>query len=85
MRKHRRRAVAELIVELAPDQQHDVGIRYGGSPHGPDHRRMIGGNQSAALLGVEIKGAAGVEDARELGAGISGASPGDDQGAPAPW
>ncbi len=80
--EYRRRAVAELVVELAPDQQNHVGVGHGGGPHRADHGRMIGGHQAAALLSVEIERAAGVEKAHELGASIAGAAPSDHQRAP---
>ena len=31
--KHRRRAVADLVVELAADQQHDVRLGHGSGAH----------------------------------------------------
>ena len=82
VRKHRRRAVADLVVELAADHQHDVGFGHGGGAHGTDESGMVGRHQAAAFLGIEIDGAAGVEQPDQLGAGLPRAAAGDDQRTP---
>jgi hypothetical protein len=82
VREYCRRAITELVVELASDQQHHVGIGHCGRPDCADHGRMIGGDEAAALLGVEIERVARIEQAHEVGAGVPGASPGDHQRPP---
>ena len=74
LREHGRRAVAELVVELAADHEDRVGLGHRRGAHGADRGRMIARHQAAALLGVEIDGAERVEQAHELGAGPAGAA-----------
>ena len=82
VREHRRRSVAELVIELAADDQHDVGLGHRGGAHGADESRMIGRHQPAAFLRVEIERAAGVEQPHQRGAGLPRAATGDDQRTP---
>ena len=77
--EHRRRAVAHLVVELAADHEHEVGLGHGGGAHGAHDRRVIGRDQAAALLGIEIDRTGPVEQAHQLGAGLPGAAPGHHQ------
>jgi hypothetical protein len=79
LRKHRRRSVAELIVEPAPDEQHDVGLAHGGAAHRGGDRGMIGGHQAAVFLRVEVEGAGGVEEAQQRRSGAARPAPGDDE------
>jgi hypothetical protein len=79
LRKHRRRSVAELIIEPAPDEQHDVGLAHGGAAHRGSDRGMIGGHQAAAFLRVEVEGAGGVEQAQQRRSGAARPAPGDDE------
>ena len=67
MREHRRRPVTDLIVELAADQEDDIGIRHGAGTDRGSNRGMIGRHQAAAFLGIEVEGAGGVEKARQRG------------------
>ena len=80
IRKHGRRAVADLVVELAADQQDDVGLGHRGRAHGGRGRGMIGRDQTAALLRVEIERAGCVEQPHQRGPGLPCAAAGDDDG-----
>jgi len=55
VRKDGRRAVTDLVIELAPDQQDDVGVGHRGRANGRRSRRMVGRNEPAALLRVQVK------------------------------
>ena len=70
IRKDGRRAVADLVVELAPDQQDDVGVGHRGRADGRCSRRMIGRDKTAALLRVQIKRAGCIEQPHERGPGL---------------
>ena len=59
-----------------------VGLGHGGGAHGADEARMVGRDEAAALLGVEIDRTRGVEQAHQLGAAVAGAAAGDDQRPP---
>ncbi len=37
IREHRRRAIAELVVQLAADHQHRIRLGHRCGPHGADH------------------------------------------------
>ena len=62
--KHRRRAVAQLVVELAADDDDQIRLLHRPGAHGADHRRVVSRNEAAALLRVEIDRAGGVEEAQ---------------------
>ena len=79
MRKHSGRAVAHLIIELAADHQHGIGLRHRRRAHRPDKRRMLGGHQAATFLRVEIERAARVQQADKLGARAARPAPGHHQ------
>ena len=48
MREHRGRAIADLIIELAADQEHDIGL---GHRRGPHRRRTTRDDRPAPGLG----------------------------------
>ena len=80
--KNRRRAVTELKIEAAADGEHQVGIAHRLGAHRADSRGMVVIDKAAALLGVEVGGAGGIEQFRQGAAGAAGAAPGYHQRAP---
>ena len=79
VRKHGRRPVGHLVVELAADQQNDIGLAHRRRTHRRHRRWMFGRHQAAAFLRVEIERAGGVEQAHERRAAPARAAAGDDQ------
>ena len=77
--KDRRRAVAQLVVEFAADDDDQIRLLHRPAAHGAHHRGVVGRDQAAAFLRVEIDGAGRVEEAHQLLARSHGAAAGDDQ------
>ena len=77
-REHRGRAIAQLVVELAPDQQHEVGLAHRRGAHRADHGRVVGRHQAAALPGCRGERAGG-SSRRTSSAPAPRAAPGDHQ------
>ncbi len=84
VRKHRRRAVAELIVELAPDHDDEIGLGHRLGPDRAGERRVIERHQPAALLGVEVERARRIEQPDQRRLGAARAAPGDHERAARP-
>ena len=82
VREHGRRAVAELVVELAADDEDQVGLRHRRGPDGARKGRVVGRDQPPALLRVEVEGARGVQQAHQLLRRTPRTPAGDDQRAP---
>ena len=79
LRKDRRRAVAQLVVEFAADDDDQIRLLHRPAAHGAHHRGVVGRDQTAAFLRVEIDGAGRVEEAHQFLARPHGAATGDDQ------
>ena len=79
--EHRRRAVAELVVELASDHEHRIRFGHRRGPHGADDRGMIARHEAAALLRVEVHGSQGVEQTHNLRSGLARSASGHHEGA----
>ena len=77
--KHRRRTIAELIVELAADDHDQIGLLHDTPAQRAHDRGVIGGNEAAALLRVEIGGVGRVQKSHQLSGGPQGAAPGHHQ------
>ena len=55
--KDRRRAVAQLVVEFAANDDDQIRLLHRPAAHGAHHRGVVGRDQAAAFLRVEIDGA----------------------------
>ena len=77
--KHRRRAVAGLVIELATYRDDEVGLLHGTGAHCTNERRVRPGHEAAALLRVEIERAARIEKTLQLRRIAHRAAAGDDE------
>src|SRR5262249_21341540 len=82
VRKNGGRAVAELVVELAADDDHQIRFLHRLAAHRAYYRVMARWHQPAALLRVEVEGAGHIEEAHELPACSNGTASADNQRTP---
>ncbi len=59
-------AVGRLVIELASHDDHDIGVLHRFRAHRAYHRWMLGRNEIAAFLGVDVHGARPVQEFDEL-------------------
>ncbi len=61
VREHRRRPVAHLVVELAADHDHEIGVAHRRPRIAPAKEGWSGRDEPAAFLRIEVERAGGVE------------------------